>query len=162
MSRFDTGQTLIEVIVGLAVLSLVLVAVVSGVAVSIKGSRTSKNQTLATRYAQEGLEWIRERRDEIGWGPFLAALRADNVFGVTYCLPDLSVYDVPLAPGDGLPDASCVNNPISGTPFTREMTITYEPSASPRWIQAEVVVSWAEGNQTYESRQTGRLTEWDR
>ncbi|MCD8484270.1 hypothetical protein LRY60_01485 [Candidatus Woesebacteria bacterium] len=64
------GQSLIEVTFATAVVSLVLVAILSSVIQSVGNSRVAIEQTQATSLAQESMEWIRNQRDVIGWGVF--------------------------------------------------------------------------------------------
>lgn len=53
------GQTLIEVIVALSVVMLILAAISIAVTASVSNSSFIKNQNLASKYAQEGIEHIR-------------------------------------------------------------------------------------------------------
>ena len=67
----QSGQTLIEALIAAAIVALVLTAILSGVTLSVRNSQFSKNQALATRYAQEALETIRHYRDSAGWTDFV-------------------------------------------------------------------------------------------
>ena len=62
--RKDQGQSLIEVLTALAISIMVVVALVAGVTYAIRNLTYAKNQSLATQYAQEGLEAARKMRDE--------------------------------------------------------------------------------------------------
>ncbi len=91
MNRFcpsfrQAGQSLIEVTFATAVVSLVLVALLSSVIQSLRNARVSLEQTKSTQYAQEVIEWLRSVRDQEGWGTFygnLASVGNDTI----YCLP---------------------------------------------------------------------------
>ena len=54
------GQSLIEVVAGLAVMMIVVLSLVSVTTVSVRNAGFSRNQMLATKYAQE---WIEEARN---------------------------------------------------------------------------------------------------
>lgn len=54
------GQSLIEVIAGLAVMMIVILSLVTVTTVSVRNASFSRNQMLATKYAQE---WIEEARN---------------------------------------------------------------------------------------------------
>ncbi len=97
------GQTLVEVTFATAVISLVLVALLSTVIQSLRNARVSLEQTKSTQYAQEVVEWLRSVRDREGWGQFygnLASVGAD----LTYCLPTIasSSADLILLAAGGL------------------------------------------------------------
>lgn len=62
----DKGQTLLEVIVVIAVGVLVIGALVFATIASLRNSSTAKNQAQATKLAQEGLEKVRASRDRNG------------------------------------------------------------------------------------------------
>ncbi len=84
----QSGQSLIEVTFATAVVSLVLVTILSSVIQSVSNSRVALEQTKATSLAQESLEWTRNQRDITGWGVFSSALEARGG-DVTYCLASL-------------------------------------------------------------------------
>lgn len=60
------GQTLIEVLVALSIGILVIGALSIGMIVSIRNSQFSQSQLQATRYAQEGIDLVRNIRDRNG------------------------------------------------------------------------------------------------
>lgn len=55
------GQTLIEVVVALSVVLLILAAIAVAVTTSISNSTYLKNHNLASKHAQDGIEYIRHR-----------------------------------------------------------------------------------------------------
>jgi hypothetical protein len=67
--RSNSGQSLFEVIIALGVCALVLVGAISLSTSSVRNSSFARNNAQATKYAQEGVEWLREERDE-GWDEF--------------------------------------------------------------------------------------------
>lgn len=73
------GQTLIEVLIALAVAVLIISAISIAVVSSLNNAIFSKNQNLATQYAQEGMEVMR-RVKTTKWSEFNAYTSGD------YCL----------------------------------------------------------------------------
>lgn len=59
----ENGQSLIEVLVALAVMVIVILALVRVTTVSIRNATFAKNRALATKYAQEWIEETRKSRD---------------------------------------------------------------------------------------------------
>ncbi len=63
------GQSLIEVIVAMAVAILIVGGLLSAVIVAVRNSQFAKSQVLATKYAEEGMENTRQQRDT-NWDTF--------------------------------------------------------------------------------------------
>lgn len=152
--KSQRGQTLIEILIALAVVVLVLVAVVSRVVESVRNANFARNQLLATRFAQEGIEWTRSQRDRLGWFGFVSALDNDPV---TYCILDL--FSNPLL--EDLTDGSCAGT-IPGTVFGREILIDYEDLPSPEldYVDVRVTVSWQDQIGDHTSELSTRLSQW--
>lgn len=60
----EKGQTLIEIIIALAVSVIVVTAITVVVNSSLSNAQFSKNQNLATHYAEEGMEYMRKIRNQ--------------------------------------------------------------------------------------------------
>jgi len=69
MKRYDSGQTLIEIILALSVVVMVITGITFAITSSLKNATFSKNQNLATSYAQQGMEIVRAIRDN-SWDIF--------------------------------------------------------------------------------------------
>ncbi len=61
--KINKGQSLIEATVALASIILTLAAITVAVTTSVSNSTFIKNQTVAARYAQEGMEYVRQLRN---------------------------------------------------------------------------------------------------
>lgn len=72
------GQTLIEALLAFSILGIILTGIVVSVTSSLNNSGYSKSQTLATQYAQEGIEVLRGIRDS-NYNAFIT-------FSGNYCL----------------------------------------------------------------------------
>lgn len=66
------GISLLEVIIAMAVSIVLIAGLVFSVTASLRNSQFAKNQTLATKFAQEGLEKIRGYRDQNTWATFIS------------------------------------------------------------------------------------------
>lgn len=58
------GQTLTEVLFAVAVASLVLLGLTRASISALRNAQFAKNQSLATQYAQKGMEEVRQMRDQ--------------------------------------------------------------------------------------------------
>lgn len=77
-----TGFTLIEVLAALGVASLLVSVITVAVLSALFNAQYSKNQNLATQYAQEGMEIVRKIRNE----DFTAFNSLGSNQGISYCL----------------------------------------------------------------------------
>ena len=89
-SDSNSGQTLIEALVAIAIGVVVLTALTSASLVAMSASGHAKNKVLASRYTQEAQEWIRFRRDQEGWDDFYTNLGG---LPATFCIPTID-YDL--------------------------------------------------------------------
>lgn len=81
LKRYDSGQTLIEIILALGVAVAVITGITFAITSSLKNATFTKNQNLASLYAQEGLEIVRAIRDR-SWAAFTSLPGGPN-----FCLP---------------------------------------------------------------------------
>lgn len=147
------GQTLIEILIAVAIVVLVLVAVVSRVVEAVSSANFARNQTLATRFAQEGVEWARSQRDTLGWASFSPYILGTK----TYCLPDLSQNFKDLTAVSCSPGAT-----IPGTIFLREIQFIYTaPGGQEPYVNVKVTVSWQDRVGGHQSVLATRLSRWN-
>ncbi len=69
--RERKGQSLIEVIVAMAVAIIIVGGLLVAVIVAVRNSQFAKSQVQATKYAEEGMENTRQQRDT-DWDTFWA------------------------------------------------------------------------------------------
>jgi len=151
---------MIELVVATSVVMLVLVAVVAGVAVAVRNTRFSKEKALSVRYTQESIEWLRSRRDLLGWNAFYGAINNDSSGGkAVYCvnsLPSqLEEFEGMSSVGEG---EGCGLGLGENSEFRRYLELT--PSGGEQ-IQVESVVKWdaGQGDET-ETRLKTSLRRW--
>ncbi|MEK7497937.1 MAG: hypothetical protein AAB656_03390 [Patescibacteria group bacterium] len=140
------GQSMFEVVVALAIMTLILVALVSLAGISIRNSTFSKNRTSSTRINQETMEWLRGERDS-GWAAF-----SQKALSGTWCLPALSWAQAQI--GTCGTDSGAY---IPGELFRREVVFS---SVSATNIEVLVRVYWTDSQGQHETRATTNLTNW--
>lgn len=120
------GQTLIEALVALGAAVIIVSAITIVVISALNNAQFSKNQNLATQFAQQGMEIMRQMRDS-NWGTFDELSRA-------YCLDKGSNMPVPKAP-----IAGCGQNVDV---FVREVDIEKNSSSCSDATKITVIVFW--------------------
>ena len=147
------GQSLFEVLIALTVMVLVIVAIVSLSTTSIRNTDYSKNKSSANQYAQEAVEWLRQRRDE-DWDTFFS--QAESGAGRIWCLSsNLETPDWPAGAGSCQVDNS--SDYISDTIFLREITLTQTES---NIVDADVRVEWNDGRGNHLVSLMTVFTDW--
>lgn len=142
--RFEKGQSLFEVVLSLAVITLIIVTLILLASNSIRNATFSRNKTIATRNVQEALEWLRGERDEDFDAFSTRALTS------RYCLPSLSWNDAIIG--------SCgADDLISGTPLKREIVFDI---VTPDNIEVTILVYWEDAQGMHEVRSITNLTDW--
>ncbi len=67
----ESGQSLVEMIVAIAVMIVVVTALISVTTTSMRNASFSRDQALATKYAQDAIENVRSQRDHLNsWNAF--------------------------------------------------------------------------------------------
>lgn len=119
--------SLIEVLVFTSVLGLFFVAAVSVATFNLKNMKIQEHKILAVRYAEEGIEWAKQEKED-NWSIFIT--RGSGA-GTTYCLNNSLSWNNSSACGDyGL-----------STIYKRELLI--KNSGSPvNQVETTMTVSW--------------------
>ncbi|NOY14768.1 MAG: hypothetical protein GXP43_00965 [bacterium] len=132
-----SGSSLVEVLVIVTILSFVLIAMLNASMVAIVQTKHARNKALATRYTQEGLDWVRALRDrQNNWNDFV-----NLIFGVdwgsvtdgekkTFCLSSLALNQGACSAGSF----------ITGTKFTREMEVVADTTKN--YLTVTVKTGW--------------------
>lgn len=124
----EIGQSLLEVLVAMAVAILVVGGLVLVVIVAVKNASFAKNQALATKYAQGEMENVRSLRDT-NWDTFWS--RADTTVGPT---------------------------PISGTIFSKIISYTDISGGTNDKMSVTVMVTWTDAGGPHKSELTSFFT----
>ena len=139
----ETGQSLFEVVVSLAIMTAVIVAIVILSSNAVRNSSFSRNKTLATRYSQEATEWLRGERDE-NWSTFFNRAITSGI----YCLDDLDWFSIGTCGGsDFIPD----------TILVREMSLNI---VNPDRIDITVSINWEDPQGVHVVNSATTYTDW--
>lgn len=123
------GQTLIEVLVALSISVFVVSGTTIAVISALNNAQFSKNQNLATQHAQEGMEFLRNLRNN-DWGTFRESLGS-------FCLGKGST---------ALERKLSLDCPQNVDNFIRQIDIkTDEAPCLGDQVKATVYVGWADG-----------------
>lgn len=146
-NKSQHGQTLVEVVVSIFVISLILIALMSAVNFSLTNTQYAKNKAIATKYAQEAVEWLRSERDS-SWNTFY---NRSSIAGRTYC-----VKSVPSWP---MTEGVCNSGDyINNTYFLRQIVLTRSGADK---VLINVNISWSQGSRTPSINIGTFLTKWE-
>ena len=140
--RFFSGQTIIEVLFAVGVISICLVALMAAITSAVNNARFAKNSGLANKYAQEAVEVARRLRDRNSWSDFTSNFNGNMCF------------DSEASEPNGLCDTSCAK--IDNI-FTR--CINFNNNSEKMTIT--VNVSWDEGGRSHQIQTVTFLTKWN-
>ena len=142
---YEKGQSLFEVVIALAISTIIIVTLVSLVSSSIRNSTFSRNKTLASRHAQEATEWLRGQRDTD-----IETFRT-NVLTIIWCMKDLAwTISGPCAAGDKIP----------GTSFSREISFTSSSVSGKVVMEANIRVFWEDSQGDHEVTSATSFSDW--
>ncbi len=136
----EEGQTIIEAVVALASIMLTLAAITVAITTSVSNSEFIKNQSQASKYAQQGMESIRNLRNtdpttfETLTG--ILCLNEDGTFTVDGCQGQVNVDSRFRRTAEFTPDPTCGQNETN----------------SEYGIRVTVSVNWASGKCSEEDR----------
>jgi prepilin-type N-terminal cleavage/methylation domain-containing protein len=157
------GFTLVETLVAITLITIAIVAPMALTVESLKSAYYSRDQIIAANLAQEGLEFVRARRDHniltnIKFNP------VDMLAGIPIGAGHTFTVDVTKSFTEGMQECdsgSCPSLETDGrlygyglgspTPFTRTVLVTYVNPTNQDEIRVEVTVSWKTGS--YQTRQ---------
>lgn len=141
----NSGQSLFEVVIAIAISALIIVSIVSLTTNSIYNSSYSRDKALAASYVQEASEWLRGQRDS-DISAFVTHTESD-----TWCLKDLSWNNL----------GSCKNTDyIANTKFIRQATFRITTVNSKNIIESNVKVSWQDSKGSHDVTSSTNLTDW--
>jgi type II secretory pathway pseudopilin PulG len=125
----NKGQTLIEALVALGVATIVISAIAISVITGMDNANFAKNQNLATQFAQQGMDILRQQ-SQSDWTSFSAKPLT------TYCLNQ----------GNADLSANCSSANINSF-FLRKVILSGSNPAGPCTTgeKISVVVSWSDG-----------------
>jgi len=141
--RTDAGQTLLEILFAFGISIMVLSAIIFGITTSLSNAQYTKDQSLATFYATEGMSIIRQMRDN-SWSGYSQKI-TDLTNGDKYCITSDSALPLQqISSAD-----NCVGNYSVGNGFfSREVVFELPSSSCNGGSKATVKVSWTDNKCT--------------
>lgn len=143
MKHRSNGQTLLELVISIGVVVFVMLGLVTAVILSLHTGQSSRNRSSGVKYAQEGVELVRQYRDGHTWDTFMNYV---GIGGATWCLNKSGVWS---AVGGNACDV------IDGI-YTRLVTLTWNDPL----VHVAIDVSWQDGAQIVHSQLDTYLTKW--
>lgn len=143
----ESGQSLFEIVLALAITTLIIISIVSLTSTSIRNTTFSKSKTLASRYAQEATEWLRGERDTD-----FSAFETRTLTPL-YCLPSLTWSSATIG-------ACTSGQEIANTPFRREVAFTSSVINGKTLIQVSIRVYWSDAQGLHEVRSVTNFSDW--
>lgn len=158
----NKGFTLIEVMVSVAIITLVSIGVIFGITLNLNTASRIKNSLIAANLAQEGLEIVRNIRDN-DWHSGGPSNFGSSLSAGTYLVEWNSLNLMPFSDTFLKKDANGFYNYTSGenTIFKRKIIIedsTQNPSSVEKI--AKVEVSWQEKGMSKKIQAELHLFNW--
>jgi Tfp pilus assembly protein PilV len=133
----EKGQSLIEVMVALGVSVIIVTAIVMAVVLAIVNTQFAKTQNLATYFAKQGLEILRQS-SRSDWNNF-------KTYTGSYCLAKDSIIPVVKSTDCEKDTANNFRREVEVRPESDECVIESDPTGQTKGSKIEVVVSWNDG-----------------
>ena len=144
MTTHKKSFTLIEVLIFVTILSLFFVVAAAVTIASLRNLKVQEHKILATRYAQELLEWLRGEK-EADWNQFVT-------HNGTYCFN----YSIITDWGSR---GNCSGYGLNNL-YKREVTLTVQGNPAYQ-VNVSITVSWQELGQTYQIPINTVFTVWE-
>jgi len=139
-NKNQKGQSLFEVVIAIFIISMIIVGVVSVSTTSLSNAVFSRNKTLAGRYSQEAIEWVRGQREQ-DISTFIVNTTANS----SYCLQTLVWSNI----------GSCGSAEyIDATIFKRQVEFSTSLLSTKNIIEATVTTSWNDSRGYHEAKYT--------
>lgn len=175
-----SGFTLVEILVAISILSIAILATFTAVSQALKATNFSEDQITAYYLADEGLEYVRNKRDTNGiqhvanlgsgstypWLSGIAQVAGDPCYPGKVCYVDIPNNTITACSSNAASCPFLSYNATSGlyqyttgtaTVFKRSITIT---SISATEVSIAVSVVWTAQNVTKNYTQTLVIRNW--
>ena len=150
IKNYCSGQSLFELVIAIGISALIIVVLVSLVSKTLSNATFSKNQTLAGRYTQAAIEWLRGQRDN------RTDLFIANTIVPNWCLKDANLTDTSWSQSS----VCGANDFIPGTIFKRDATFSVGTVSGKTIITADVKVSWTDSSGIHIVSSSTQFSDW--
>lgn len=147
------GQSLFELVLAIGVSAIIITVLVSLVNNAVQAATFSKNQTLATRYAESGTEWLRTQRDT----DIATFLINASTAPLSWCLKDSPLVN---SSWTGTHHPCGASEYITGTIFVRQVDFNPTSPSGKTVIIADVVVSWTDSKGNHKITNSTQFSDW--
>lgn len=142
INQKNSGQSLVEVVVTLAIASLVIVALVFGATIGTRNAQFSRDQSRAMELNREASEWLRAEKGA-SWSSLWSK---GSSSGTTYCFKDLNFDN----------QGNC-DDELIDSKFTRQGTLTQSGSDK---LEITITTSWTDPSGEHNETITTYLTKY--
>ncbi len=142
----DKGQSLVEAMLALGVAAIIIGSIALVVLTTVNNADYSKTQNLATQYAQQALDIVRQQSDS-NWSAFSAYVSG------TYCLAENSTDLGSPTGGCSTPNITSNNNN-----FIRSVVINTADASCGSGEKVTVSVSWPDSKCTGSNKYCENVT----
>jgi len=128
-----------EVVIAILIIAMVIIGIVSLSTFSLSNSLYTRNKTLAGKYSQEALEWLRSEREKDTTVFFNRAVTPS-----TFCLQDLVWTNT----GNCASDEYVLNS----STHKREVILTPTVMSGKRIMEVIVTTSWSDSKGLHQTK----------
>ena len=145
------GQSLYELVFAIGIAAIIITGVLVVSTTSVRNSTYSKNNSQATKYAQEEMEWLRGQRDA-GWDSFVTNIDTGGCTAGNFSWGGLG------------------GNCTVGDIYTRTANFTCRDSAggvvmcdsTASMVDASVSISWTDAQGDHIVTSVSKFTDWNK
>lgn len=170
--KFSYGESLLEITISIGIALIIASGLVISTVNGLRNSQFSKNQTQATKLAQEGIDRVKAIRERncpviVGGISYLWFNDAVTTQSLVWDVPNTVISQDPAMPTNfqaSLTTTTCelqqntVAESVANTPFTRKILI-YK-NASNNSLQVTVDVAWNDASGAHSSKLVTILTNY--
>jgi Tfp pilus assembly protein PilV len=152
MHRKNTGQAIVEVVLAAGLVLVALTVLVAAVSRAVASNRLAKERVIATRLAQETVEWMNSQRSGSNWGAFCNPISAATK-NEHYCASPADLQaagaDIRNLVDSKRGDADCdATEERSKTIYSVYVVFTENDCNTTDLVEFEAIVEWTSlGNQ---------------
>lgn len=153
----QTGQSILEILIAVAVTAVLLVSLLSLGTTSVKTTSYSRDLNQATKYSNQAADWLRNLRSEIGWITFKEIIENDGSGIITYCFNTFPTTTLEFQVLTNIPCSASTY--IPSTSFYREAEFDLTSSAN-GIINVKIHTYW-QGSQEFKATLDTIIAQWN-